>query len=128
MAGDDFHKQLLDNLNSALLLVQPDPRVSFINASAQALLALSESRIIGFCIDQLFPQQQEMLAELQVALRDHSAYTNRGVCVKLASGKEITIDLVVTPFQAESGENSGLILELQPVDRIMRISSRILGG
>ena len=63
MATQNFHRQLLDNLNTALLLVDRELRVSFINASAQALLELSETRSVGVCIQQLFPHQSDLMAE-----------------------------------------------------------------
>ena len=79
MTTQNFHRQLLDNLTTALLLVGQDLRVSYINASAQVLLELSETRSVGACIDQLFPHQDQLMAELKAALRDSSPYTNRGV-------------------------------------------------
>ncbi|MCZ6830886.1 MAG: nitrogen regulation protein NR(II) [Gammaproteobacteria bacterium] len=122
MATQNFHRQLLDNLNTALLLVDRELRVSFINASAQALLELSETRSVGVCIQQLFPHQSDLMAELEAALRDSSPYTSRGFCLTLASGRELRVDLIVTPFQDVADESTALILELQAVDRIMRIS------
>ena len=122
MTMQNFHRQLLDNLNTALLLVGRDLHVSFINASAQVLLELSETRSIGVCIDQLFPHQDQLMAELKAALCDHSPYTNRGVCLTQAGGRELLVDLIVTPFQGPGGDRAALILELQPVDRIMRIN------
>jgi two-component system nitrogen regulation sensor histidine kinase GlnL len=122
MTDSDFHQQLMDNLNTALLLVDDDLRLSFINAAAQALLELSENRSIGVSFAQLFPQQAELVDELRVALRDNSPYTSRGICLTLAGGKELTVDLIVTPFQQPADGGTALILELQSVDRIMRIS------
>jgi len=122
MTQPNFHKQLLDNLNTALLLVDDALRVNFINASAQALLELSEARSAGVCITQLFPHQQELINELMTALRDNSPYTNRGICLTLVGGRELMVDLIVTPYQESADASTQLLLELQSVDRIMRIS------
>jgi two-component system nitrogen regulation sensor histidine kinase GlnL len=122
MTSPDFHRQLLDNLNTALLLVDQELRVSFINASAQTLLQLSENRSVGVCIKQFFPHHEQLMAELEIALRDNSPYTIRDICLHLAGGRELRIDLVVTPFQDTQGAGAALMLEMQSVDRLMRIN------
>jgi two-component system nitrogen regulation sensor histidine kinase GlnL len=122
MTAPDFHRQLLDNLNTSLLLVDQELRVTFINTSAQALLELSENRSTGVCLKQFFPHHSELMVELETALRDNSPYTIRAICLHLASGRELTIDLVVTPFQDSAGTSTALMLEMQSVDRIMRIN------
>ena len=41
MAPDNLHTQILDNLKTAILLVEPDLRVSYLNKAAEALLQTS---------------------------------------------------------------------------------------
>ncbi len=65
MTTPDFHRQLLDNLNTSLLLVDQELRVTFINGSAQALLELSENRSAGVCLKQFFPHHSELMVELE---------------------------------------------------------------
>jgi two-component system nitrogen regulation sensor histidine kinase GlnL len=122
MTAPDFYKHLLDNTTTGLLLLDQSLCVRFINASAQVLLELSEARSAGVCVKQLFPHQDDLLAELQSALADNSAYTNRGICLTTVGGRELLVDLIVTPFQGVTDNNTSLLLELSPVDRLLRIS------
>jgi len=122
MSQPEFHKHLLDNTTTGLVLLDQDLCVKFINVSAQVLLELSETRSAGACVEQIFPHQQHLLEVLRSALRDNSPYTSRGISLTLAGGRELLVDLIVTPFQEASGENTSLLLELQPVDRLLRIS------
>jgi len=99
-----------------VLVLDADLRVLFINPAAQALLELSESRSLGASLGELLPDQRRLLESLEPA--DPSPYANRGLELTLAGGQELTVDCTVTP-DAEAGR---LVLELHPVDRIMRIN------
>jgi two-component system nitrogen regulation sensor histidine kinase GlnL len=120
MEQAEFYKQLLENLSTSVLVLNADLRVIFINPAAQALLELSESRSCGSQLEDLLPQHPLLPNKLE-ATRE-SAYTNRGLGIKLASGQEITIDCTVTPVSQPEASAPQLILELHTVDRIMRIN------
>ena len=53
MSETGFYKELLENLSTALLVLEPDLRISFISPAAQALLELSESRGLGGKLEEL---------------------------------------------------------------------------
>ena len=122
MSETGFYKELLENLSTALLVLEPDLRISFISPAAQALLELSESRGLGSKLEELLPGPQALLDGLPAAVQSHSAHTNRGIALKLPNGHELTVDCTVTPFPVTEGALARLILELQPVDRILRIN------
>jgi len=122
MSQTEFYKELLESLSTALLVLEPDLRISFISPAAQALLELSESRGLGSTLEELFQGQAALLEGLQDAVQSHSAYTNRGISLRLSSGQELTVDCTVTPFPGAESDQARLILELQPVDRIRRIN------
>ena len=117
---DDFFKQLLENLSTAVLVLGADLRVSFISPAAQALLELSESRSCGSRLDELLPKHPLLASGLDAA--GSAAYTNRSLSIRLASGHEITVDCAVTPVSLTGSDAVQFILELHPVDRIMRIN------
>jgi two-component system nitrogen regulation sensor histidine kinase GlnL len=120
MTDPEFHRQLLDNLSTAVLVIDSDLRVCFISPSAQALLELSESRSLGTELQELLPGQPQLLDSLAGA--EQSPFTNRGLNLRLASGHELIVDCSVTPYPVGESNGLQLILELHPVDRIMRIN------
>jgi two-component system nitrogen regulation sensor histidine kinase GlnL len=120
MTDSEFHRQLLDNLSTAVLVLDSDLRVCFISPAAQALLELSESRSRGTRLEELLPGQAQLVDSLAVG--DQSSYTNRGLSLRLAGGHELIVDCTVTPFTAEGCRETHTILELHPIDRIMRIN------
>ncbi len=121
MAPDTLHTRILDNLKTAILLVEPDLTVSYLNTAAEALLEISGSRMLGLPINNLFVEQGGTVAGLREAIRAGSAYTKRETLLTLPSGQQITVDYAVTPV-LEEGNRISLVLEIQPLDRMLRIS------
>lgn len=120
MPPNSIHHHILDNLKTAILLVEPNLTVSYINPAAESLLAVSDQRIHGEAITKLFHEQEDTLVKLLDAINNREAYTKRETVLTLRSGTEITVDYAVTPIA--EGERTSLIIELQPLDRLLRIS------
>jgi two-component system nitrogen regulation sensor histidine kinase GlnL len=116
MQQADLHSLLLENLSTAIVVVDAGLNVRFISPAAQALLELSESRSLQSTLGDLLEEHCQLLVGLDV--ESETASTNRGVELKLASGHELTVDCTATPVVAAGL----LILELHQVDRIMRIN------
>jgi two-component system nitrogen regulation sensor histidine kinase GlnL len=120
MVQAQFYKHLLENVSTAILVLDADLRVCFINPAAQALLELSESRSCGSRLAELLPDHPQLLDSLGAG--GESVYTNRGLSIRLASSHELTVDCTVTPAATPDDKSGQLVLELHPVDRIMRIN------
>lgn len=121
MATDTLHTRILDNLKTAILLVEPDLTVGYLNTAAEALLEISGSRMLGERVTNLFIEQGDTATGLREAIRAGSAYTKRETVLSLPSGQQITVDYAVTPVVEGEGPVS-LVLEIQPLDRMLRIS------
>ena len=121
MATQDFYRQLLDNINTALMLVDTGLRVTYVNSAAQVLLELSESRSVGALISELFPGQDDLVGELANTLQENNPHTNRDISLQSAGrNQQLRVDLVVTPLLEQP--QPGLLLEFLPLDRILRIT------
>ncbi|MEE8059420.1 MAG: nitrogen regulation protein NR(II) [Pseudomonadales bacterium] len=121
MIPDSLHTDILDNLTTAILLVEPDLSVSYINASAEALLEVSGSRILGEPINKLFIEHSEEQTSILDSINTSSAFTKRETLLRLSNGQNITVDCAVTPLYDDK-QKIFLVLELQPLDRLLKIS------
>ena len=122
MTQETLHNQLIDNLSTALLLLSPDLRLAFINSSAQALLALSEARTLGSSLEELFPEQLEMIQLSRGDPLPESPFTNRGLTLITVAGHQVVVDCTVTPLLDSDRKVEGLIMELHPVERVLRLN------
>lgn len=112
------HQLLLDNLNTAVVLVDASLAVVYMNPAAENLFATSAHRLAGNTIVQLFGDTKARIT-FHTALLDGHPFTERKVKLNLPDQREITIDYSVTPITA--GSDKLLLLEIQSVDRILRI-------
>jgi len=112
MAADTLHTRILDNLKTAILLVEPDLKVGYINSAAEALLEISGSRMLGEPITSLFVEEGNTVAGLREAIRSGSAYTKRETVLTLTSGQQITVDYAVSPI-LQDDKRMALVLEVQ---------------
>lgn len=110
--------QILDSLVTAVLVLDYSLDISNINASAEALFGISGDHIIGKPISSCFSQIDGTPASLKEALEDNRNFTKRKATWKLHSGHAITVDYTVTP----APENGRITIEIQPLDRLLRIS------
>ncbi|MFT6310913.1 MAG: two-component system nitrogen regulation sensor histidine kinase GlnL [Porticoccus sp.] len=120
MNSDNLHRRLLDNLATAVLLLDSDLNISYLNTGAEITLKVSANRVVGNPFDSLFPSCEISTKEMLNAIHSGSPFTKRQTLLTLHNGSEVTVDCSATPI-AESDVLS-LLLELQPLDRILKIS------
>ncbi len=110
---------ILDSISTGILALDDELRVIALNAAGQALLETSESRCSGLHASQLVLHSREWMQNLEQVAANNSPLARRGMRLVLLTGQEIHADLIITPL---SGERIRLLVELQPVDRLLRIS------
>lgn len=111
---------LLENLSTSVLLLDGNLTVTYLNASAENLLTVSANRICGSSAEAFFAGSDMHLGALRKAMSSGRPFTERKVTIFLPDHNQIVVDYTVTPIQL--GGEKMLILELQGMDRIMRIN------
>lgn len=118
MNTGELHKPLLDSLSTAIILVDSELKLRHMNPAAEALLAVSSERTMGEPLTQFFYESTDTAKQLLTAAEQANHYTKRHAEWQLLTGGQITVDYTVTPF----GEEGGLVIEIQPIDRLLKIS------
>ena len=116
MAPD--YKQLLDNLTTAVVLLDRLFNVIHVNTAAEALLEISSKRAQATPLNSYFHESSEALEKMQNAFAENEQFTKRKARWRLHTGNRITVDYTVTPLT----DRNQLLLEIQPLDRLLRIS------
>ena len=119
----DLTKSLLDNLTTAVILVDEQLRVQYLNPAAEQLLAASRSQLIGTPIRQLILDADAHTEEdMKSALAELHPFTRREAHLLVANSMQsATVDYTVSPL-SEPGTKPSLLMEIRPLDRLMRIS------
>jgi len=114
----------MDHLTTAIILLDENLKVLFVNPAAEQLMAASSSQLIGNHIDTLMhDKDQSTQADLELALRDLHPFTKREAQVFILNNPHMaTVDYTITPIRESNSPGHCLLVELRPLDRMMRIS------
>ncbi|HEC15899.1 MAG TPA: nitrogen regulation protein NR(II) [Sedimenticola sp.] len=113
---------ILDNLNTTVILFDEDLRLRYVNPAGEMLFAASARNLIGQKASDLMccPGHNLNTSFEQAAMLGHP-FTEREICLQTPDGREITVDCTVMPL-ADSDHEAGILVELQQLDRQLRIS------
>ncbi|MBK1733706.1 two-component system sensor histidine kinase NtrB [Halorhodospira abdelmalekii] len=115
--SEAIKSQILDELTTAVLVVDEHLRVLALNHAAELLLRLSIRQAHGQSLQSLV-RCPELLESLVVtALQSGGSYTQRERRLAIAEHRVVTIDCTVTPLS-----NQRTLIEIAEVDRHARIT------
>lgn len=120
MLPEHFLRQILDNLTTAVLLLDGSLRVSYMNPAAEVLLEVSGQRVNGQRISSLFSDSAQSLESLRNTASHGHPFTKREAQLILSNGQCLVADYSVSPMLAL--ERHWLLLEVLPRDRLLRIT------
>ena len=123
MIAEQLHTRLLENMTTAVLLLNSDFHVTHINNAAENLLNLSGKRHQGDNLTELLIDSETMLKVMRDTLDLNAAHTERQATLKTMSGGSLIerkVDYTVSPVSDIEG--SALVVEIQPLDRILEIN------
>ncbi len=119
MTSDQLHRLLLDNLNTAVLLVDQNLLIDYINPAAEILLQVGSLRLRGTAASDLFDNSEAARQTLRESIEYGNPHTIRHEFLS-GPGESSQVDYTVTPISIDSGQ--WILMEMQPIDRILRIN------
>ena len=112
-----IEKIILDSLNTAVITLDHEFRVIYLNQSAQSLLDTSVRRSYSQPVQTLLSQNC-LLDDLKRSQSHQQPFTRRKAEI-IINNELVTVDYTITPV--EQGQVY-ILLELQPRDRLLRIT------
>ena len=110
---------ILDNLNTAVVLLDSQLNVLCVNSAAEMLFGISLHKITSKPIAQLL-NDNDLIAAIQSAFDSNHPFTQRERSIQLLE-KKVMVDISVQPIQSED-DDKYLLLELSQLDRHLKIS------
>ncbi len=118
---NELSKMLLDNLTTAILLLDEKLKILYINPAAEHLFATSSSHLLQSYVGNLFYEEKGDENELVQSLENQHPFTRRETTLILAhSAQTAIVDYTITPLLTP-GERK-LLMEIRPLDRLLKIS------
>lgn len=118
----NLEKLVLDNLSTALLLIDRDFKLLYINTAAEMLFAVSSRKAVGSIVLEMIRCPGSVLeSNLAQSLDSGQPFTEREHQLTLPDGTDITVDCTVIPLR-HGYRVDELLVEIQQVDRQLRIT------
>jgi two-component system nitrogen regulation sensor histidine kinase GlnL len=109
---------ILDHQTTAVMVVASTCVVRYLNPAAEHLFGFSGHKGAGAALAELFFDADTAFGDLDNALATGQSYTLRQQDLDLRDGTRLTVDLTVALMQP----GSNLLIELQPLNRLLRIN------
>ena len=114
------HKRIIENLHTAVLLLDSSLRLEFMNPAGEMLFAVSASRFIGHPAQEVLIDR-ELSTALEQVLSSGTPITERELVLNLGYRPKVTVDLTAIPLSNTEGREA-LLVEMKQVDRQLRIT------
>lgn len=123
MSAPTWRNALLEQLSTAVLLLDEQLCVAYANPAAEQLFATTRGQLLGRSITLFCWEDDGCLDALRNALLDQRPYTCREARLHFPSTAQvITMNYTATPFSELGQQGRRLLVELLPQDRVLRLS------
>lgn len=116
-----MYKQLLDNLNTAVLLFNADLTLLYLNTAAEILLTDSARQLVGISATQLFQSSDSAVLKNLQHCRDVAEPRIDYALELNRANQSVFVNVSITPLGTEVCVNE-ILVELLPIDNRLRIS------
>ena len=110
----------LDALATAVVLLDMELVVRYVNPAAENLLAISAKNIVGMPLDRVITDPELMIASVNYASENNCTYTQHELPLTITGHARLEVSCTVTP--TEIAELAGFLIELSPLQQQLRIA------
>lgn len=117
-AQSPFASVGLEQLATAVMLLQADLRVAYMNPAAENLFELSLRTVRGQPLTQVFVETGGLVSALETALTEGASYTEHELTLATLANR-YRVNCTITPLAQPA---QALLLEFQPLDPHLKIA------
>ncbi|MBI5919613.1 MAG: PAS domain-containing protein [Nitrosomonadales bacterium] len=110
----------LEHLATAILLLDSEARIAYLNPAAENLFDVSRKHLLGHPLQHVFTQTGQLAAAMQHALNNHASYIEHELTLGTPNHGKLQLRAAITPLNHD--DNHRLLLEFHPIDRPLRLA------
>lgn len=110
----------LDALATAVLLLDAERLVRYVNPAAENLFAFSAKNVVGHALDRVFPDSTPIEMIIDHAQDQDCSYTQHEVVLAISAGGRLELSCTVTPTDGDHFD--GFLLECNALNQQLRIA------
>ncbi|MEQ1526241.1 MAG: nitrogen regulation protein NR(II) [Gallionella sp.] len=109
----------LEYLSTAVILLDSESRVAYLNPAAENLFDLSSKNLLGHPLQQVFTNTEQLANAMQQAVHNHASYIEHDLILGTHAHGKLHLRCAATPLQISKNY---LLLEFHPIDRPLKLA------
>jgi len=109
----------LEHLATAVILLDEQSRIAYLNPAAENLFALSSKNLIGHPVHHAFTHTEQLSVAMQQALTNNASYIEHDLTLGTHAHGKLHLRCAASPLQSDKHY---LLLEFHPMDRPLRLA------
>ena len=110
----------LEHLATAILLLDAETRIAYLNPAAEQLFDVSRKHFLGLPLLQAFSHTEALSSAMRQALHDNASYIEHELALTTPAHLKLQLRLAITPLHQDP--HYSLLLEFHPIDRPLRLA------
>lgn len=115
----DFPYLTLEYLATAVVLLDDESRIVYLNPAAENLFDVSGKNLLGHPLQQVFTHTEQLASAMQQALHNNACYIEHDLTLGTHAHGKLQLRCAATPLQLDK---RCLLLEFHPMDRPLRLA------
>lgn len=121
-----LYRQVLDNIDRAVIALNPEGRITLFNPTAQTYTGISEKQALGRSFTDLFSGQQQLLELVTEAEKKGRVISDpENVQLKRPMAPPLAVSVSVCPLLDANGTPSGVVLLIRDLTRIRELEEAV---
>ncbi len=121
-----YNQHIIQNMNSALVVVDPSARISYANPTAERLLGGEPGELMGSPLRRWFPSLEDDEILPLRTLADGAPYRGAEMVVARVDGRLIPIGMSCAPLIDGAGAREGVVAIFQDLTEIKQLERQVL--
>lgn len=115
----EFPYLTLEHLATAVILLDEELRIIYLNPAAENLFDVSGKNLLGHPVQQVFTHAEQLSSAMRHAVQNNASYIEHDLTLGTHSHVKLHLRCAATPLQLS---NQYLLLEFHPMDRPLKLA------
>jgi two-component system nitrogen regulation sensor histidine kinase GlnL len=115
----DFPILTLEHLSTAVMLLDAELRIAYLNPAAENLFEIGSKNLHGLTVQQVFTHTEQLASAMQQAVHSHASYIEHDMILGTHAHGKLHLRCAATPLQSTQ---HGLMLEFHLIDRTLKLA------
>lgn len=115
----DFPYLTLEYLATAVILLDEESRIAYLNPAAEHLFDVSGKNLHGLPLQQVFTHTEQLSSAMQQAVHNNASYIEHDLTLGMHAHGKLQLRCAATPLQFTERY---LLLEFHPIDRPLKLA------